>query len=115
MRDYRDYTPDPGAFDDRIVLVTGATRGIGRAVARDLVKHGATVLLHGRDAAPLETLYRELCEIGPEPAVAELDFEAVHVHELTLTMVCGTHGGTRQADRGVIVINVYHRRQQLEF
>ena len=60
MSDYRHYTPEPECLADRVVLVTGATRGIGRAVARDLVVHGATVLLHGRDAAVLEALYQEL-------------------------------------------------------
>jgi NAD(P)-dependent dehydrogenase (short-subunit alcohol dehydrogenase family) len=32
------------------VLVTGATDGLGRAVATELARSGATVLLHGRDA-----------------------------------------------------------------
>ncbi|WP_428096683.1 YciK family oxidoreductase [Candidatus Rariloculus sp.] len=75
MSDYRHYTPEPDCLADRVVLVTGATRGIGRAVARDLVVHGATVLLHGRDAAVLEALHQELRGLGPEPAVAQLDFE----------------------------------------
>jgi NAD(P)-dependent dehydrogenase (short-subunit alcohol dehydrogenase family) len=58
-----------------VILVTGATAGIGRAVARALVQHGATVLLHGRNAKLLDALYRELVPLGPEPAVAQLDFE----------------------------------------
>jgi NAD(P)-dependent dehydrogenase (short-subunit alcohol dehydrogenase family) len=33
----------------RTVLVTGATDGLGRAVAGDLVARGARVLVHGRD------------------------------------------------------------------
>jgi len=75
MNDYRDYRPDPRTFDDRIILVTGATRGIGRAVATALVRQGATVVLHGRNAKALDDLYKELCELGPEPAVAQLDLE----------------------------------------
>ena len=74
MQSLRTYKPRPEHFGDRVILVTGATRGIGRAVARELVVHGATVILHGRDGAALEALYQELRQLGPEPAVAELDF-----------------------------------------
>lgn len=75
IADPRQYSPQPGDFADRVILVTGATRGIGRAVATDLVRLGATVLLHGRKASTLDALYRELRELGPEPAAAALDFE----------------------------------------
>jgi NAD(P)-dependent dehydrogenase (short-subunit alcohol dehydrogenase family) len=37
------------AIRDRVILVTGATDGLGRQVARDLAEQGATVLLHGRN------------------------------------------------------------------
>lgn len=36
-------------LDDQVVLVTGATDGLGRALAADLLRSGATVLVHGRD------------------------------------------------------------------
>jgi NAD(P)-dependent dehydrogenase (short-subunit alcohol dehydrogenase family) len=71
----RAYRPASDAFADRVILVTGATRGIGKAVATELVRHGATVILHGRNVKRLDALYHELCELGPEPAVAALDFE----------------------------------------
>jgi NAD(P)-dependent dehydrogenase (short-subunit alcohol dehydrogenase family) len=72
---WRDYRPTPDALAGRVILVTGATGGIGRAVAHAFVRHGATVLLHGRDAKKLDALYRELAPLGPEPAVAQLDLE----------------------------------------
>ena len=72
---WRDYRPAAGELAGRVILVTGATAGIGRAVARALAEYGATLLLHGRSAAKLEALYQEIKALGPEPAVAELDLE----------------------------------------
>jgi NAD(P)-dependent dehydrogenase (short-subunit alcohol dehydrogenase family) len=56
-------------------MVTGATAGIGRVVARELVRSGATVILHGRNEKALEALYQELKPLGPEPSVAQIDLE----------------------------------------
>jgi len=36
-------------IEETVVLITGATDGLGRGVARDLHGRGARVLLHGRD------------------------------------------------------------------
>ncbi|MBV9412938.1 MAG: SDR family NAD(P)-dependent oxidoreductase [Acidimicrobiia bacterium] len=45
---------------DTVVLVTGSTDGLGRAVAERLAEGGATVLLHGRDAEKLASTAHEL-------------------------------------------------------
>ena len=73
--DWRRYRPAPADFDGRVIMVTGATSGIGRAVASALVQNGATVILHGRSEKALEALYQELKPLGPEPSVAQLDLE----------------------------------------
>src|SRR5690349_4164333 len=73
--DWRKYRPTPADFAGRVIMVTGATSGIGRAVATELVVQGATVILHGRNEKLLEALYQELKPLGPEPSVAQIDLE----------------------------------------
>ena len=73
--DWRRYRPQRADFDGRVIMVTGATAGIGRAVATELVRSGATVILHGRNDKALEALYQELKSLGPEPSVAQIDLE----------------------------------------
>lgn len=74
-RTAREYSPPADAFAGRVVLVTGATQGIGRAVAEALVRHGAQTILLGRRLKALDELHAELSELGPEPAMAMLDLE----------------------------------------
>jgi NAD(P)-dependent dehydrogenase (short-subunit alcohol dehydrogenase family) len=50
-------------IDQQVVLVTGSTDGLGRGLARELASRGATVLLHGRDAAKGEAALREICGV----------------------------------------------------
>jgi NAD(P)-dependent dehydrogenase (short-subunit alcohol dehydrogenase family) len=76
MTDPRSYTPNPDLLKDRVILVTGATRGIGRVAALSFAAHGATVVLHGRDVAALERVYDEIEDRGwMEPAAIPLDLD----------------------------------------
>src|SRR5690606_16329531 len=75
MNPWQDYTPRPGLLENRVVLITGTTRGIGRALALGAARLGATVLLHGRNRRALEQVHDEVAAIGPEPAIVQLDFE----------------------------------------
>ena len=43
---------------DRVFLLTGAARGLGRATADVLVAEGARVVISGRDRASLDTCRR---------------------------------------------------------
>ena len=59
---------------DRVVLITGATGGLGRVLALASAAHGATVVLHGRTVAKLETLYDDIVAAGdPQPTILPLD------------------------------------------
>jgi NAD(P)-dependent dehydrogenase (short-subunit alcohol dehydrogenase family) len=48
--------------DETTVLITGATDGLGRRVARDMAASGATVLLHGRNEERVEITVRKIRE-----------------------------------------------------
>lgn len=54
----------------RVILVTGASSGIGRTVAKAYAAHGATVILLARTIKKLESLYDEIVNAGyPTPAI----------------------------------------------
>lgn len=63
------------ALRDRIILITGASDGIGRALALKTAELGAQVILHGRNVAKLESVYDEIEAIdgAPRPSIAVLD------------------------------------------
>src|SRR5580692_4824831 len=65
---------DPISLEGRIALVTGATRGIGRASALALAGAGAHVIAVGRTQGALEELDDEIVSIdGPRPTLVPLD------------------------------------------
>ncbi len=71
-----NYQFTKGELKDRVILVTGANRGFGRAMTLDLAKAGATVIMLGRDLGSLETTYDEVVDLGyQEPILYPLDLE----------------------------------------
>ncbi|WP_096087172.1 YciK family oxidoreductase [Agaribacterium haliotis] len=72
-----DYAPRAGLLTDKVILVTGATEGIGRQAALSYARAGATVILHGRSNAKLEELYDEIEEEGlPQAAIYCLSLDS---------------------------------------
>jgi NAD(P)-dependent dehydrogenase (short-subunit alcohol dehydrogenase family) len=72
----QNYTPAPDALRDRVILITGASDGIGRALAKAAASYGARVILHGRNVKRLESVYDAILNAGsPRPSIVPLDFE----------------------------------------
>jgi NAD(P)-dependent dehydrogenase (short-subunit alcohol dehydrogenase family) len=73
----KQFTPDTGLLAGRVILITGASSGLGRALAVECARAGATVILSGRNGAKLERVYDEIETMGaPQPAIAMLDLAA---------------------------------------
>ncbi|GAB0148967.1 YciK family oxidoreductase [Marichromatium sp. PS1] len=64
-------------LQDRVILVTGALEGIGRAVAMAAAEAGATVVLSAIDEHELDPVYDAIEAAGyPQPAILPIDPEA---------------------------------------
>ena len=74
--DPRTHIPAPDELAGRVIAITGASDGIGRAVALACARHQATVILIGRNERKLEAVHAEIGASGaPEASIAVLDLE----------------------------------------
>lgn len=68
------FAPAPNSLQGRVVLVTGATGGLGRAAGLAAAQAGASVVLLGRKVRSVEKVYDELVALGgAKPAIYPLD------------------------------------------
>jgi NAD(P)-dependent dehydrogenase (short-subunit alcohol dehydrogenase family) len=73
--DHKNYSAPVELLKDRIIMITGASDGIGRSLALGAAKLGAQVILHGRNVKKLEKVYDEIeaMESAPKPSIAVVD------------------------------------------
>jgi NAD(P)-dependent dehydrogenase (short-subunit alcohol dehydrogenase family) len=70
----KPFTAAADLLAGRIILITGASSGLGRALAVECGRAGANVILCGRNLPKLERVYDELESMNaPRPAIALLD------------------------------------------
>jgi 3-oxoacyl-[acyl-carrier protein] reductase len=82
-----------GILDGRVSLVTGASRGIGRAIARALAAEGAKVVLAARDASRLSEAVAEIVAAGGRAEAVAIDVADRASVEAAMATVLEGHGG----------------------
>mmetsp|Transcript_56990 Transcript_56990/g.112288 ORF Transcript_56990/g.112288 Transcript_56990/m.112288 type:complete len:315 (-) Transcript_56990:22-966(-) len=70
----------PGSFEGKVVWITGASSGIGAALAEDMVKAGATVIISARREELLNKVADSCAQFGKRPYVLPLDVTNINAH-----------------------------------
>jgi len=83
--DPRLYSYPDNVLRGRIILITGASDGIGKALALEAAGLGAQVILHGRNTAKLEKVYDQIEAIDDavRPSIAVLDLASANADTYT--------------------------------
>lgn len=76
------YEAPPSLLAERIVLITGAGHGIGRALSLACAAHGATVVLLDKAVKQMEVVYDDIeAAGGAQPAIYPMNLEAATVKD----------------------------------
>lgn len=80
--DHKNYAYPANILGGRIILITGASDGIGKALGLLAAKLGAQVILHGRNVKKLEAVYDEIeaLDDAPRPSIAVMDFAGANAN-----------------------------------
>ena len=85
--------------NQRTALITGANKGIGKEIARQLAKRGFAVFIGSRDMAKGREVSEELCQAGYEATCIQLDV----TDPVSVRTACGTF--SQKADHLDVLIN----------
>jgi gluconate 5-dehydrogenase len=96
----------------KVALVTGASRGLGWAMAQSLAKSGATVVINGRDAATLNPRVDELTKAGLKGEAAAFDVTDEKACAACIQGIAQRHG---RFDILVANAGIQHRKPITEF
>lgn len=79
---HKTYSYPHDLLRDRIILITGASDGIGKALSLHTAELGAQVILHGRNVKKLEDVYDaiEAIDGAPRPSIAVMDLASANAN-----------------------------------
>jgi NAD(P)-dependent dehydrogenase (short-subunit alcohol dehydrogenase family) len=87
----RSKSKPPEALRGKLALITGANRGIGRAIAQALARQGCDLIVTGRDRKALERAGRELEKLGIEVLAQICDVRDPHSVDYLFALLRGLH------------------------
>src|SRR5437764_9455503 len=96
---------DKFRLDGRRALITGGSRGLGRAMAQALAEAGADLILVGRDSASLQQAQQELSDLGQHVAIIAADLNVPSEVEKMCATALAEHGSIH-----ILLNNVGGRR-----
>lgn len=100
--------PPNGRLKDKVVLVTGATKGIGRAVAHAAAAEGARLAICGRDRKRLKIVADEISSLDAEVMAAKID---IRDYESAIKLVDAVHRAYGRID---VLVNNHGILGQME-
>jgi len=100
------------SLNDRVALVTGASRGLGLAMATAMAEAGALVILNGRDPKTLDAAAAKLTARGLRAETAPFDVSDFAAGAKAIERIVARHG---RLDVAVLNAGITHRKPLLEF
>jgi NAD(P)-dependent dehydrogenase (short-subunit alcohol dehydrogenase family) len=88
---FRKLTQREPALSGRLALITGANRGIGRAIARALAREGCNLIITGRDERALAKARIELEKLNIQVLAQSCDVRSPDSVDYLFTLVRGLH------------------------
>src|SRR2546422_7097718 len=80
-------------LNNRVAIVTGASKGIGREISIELACRGAKVVVCARDSAALHALVRQIVSDGGHAIAVPVDVRDVESVQRAVDSAIATHGG----------------------
>ena len=102
----------PFSLAGKVALVTGASRGLGRAIADAFAQAGAVVVVNSRDAEVLNEVARQISADGGKAEVAAFDVADEAAQSAALADIMTRHG---RLDIVVANAGIQHRQPLVEF